>query len=237
MILFPAVDLLGGQAVRLYQGDYQQKTVYQQDPLEAVERFVEAGATHLHLVDLDGARTGQGVNRQVISRIAQLGKLFIQVGGGIRDMKSAEDCLNRGAHRVILGTAAAEDPAFLRQAILALGNSVAVGMDIRQGRVATRGWTRQSSLTPETFLDQLAQAGVTTLIVTDISRDGAMAGANLSLYEELQSQGRFQLVASGGVSSLADVKALRAMNLYGAIIGKALYTGAVDLKQALEASL
>lgn len=236
MIVFPAVDLRGGRAVRLVQGDFSRETVYQDDPMEAVHAFQEAGATHLHLVDLDGARTGKGENRDIIARVARESGLFVQVGGGIRDMAAAEGLLALGVNRVILGTAAVEDPAFLRRAADNLGSRVAVGVDIRDGRVATRGWTGLSDLTAEDFFDNLREVGVQTVIVTDISRDGAMRGANHALYETLQARAQFSVVASGGVSTMEDVRRLRAMNLYGAIIGKALYTGDIDLKLALEES-
>lgn len=236
MIVFPAVDLRGGRAVRLYQGDFSQETVYRDDPMDAVRAFMNAGATHLHLVDLDGARTGEGMNRDIIARIAGQSGLFVQVGGGIRDMAAAESCLALGVSRVILGTAAVEDPTFLRRAAINLGDRMAVGVDIRDGRVATRGWTGLSDLSADAFFDTLFEAGVKTVVVTDISRDGAMRGANHALYRSLQARRQFQVVASGGVSTLKDVKRLREMQLYGAIIGKALYTGDMDLKLALEES-
>ncbi len=236
MIVFPAVDLLAGRAVRLYQGDYQRQTVYENDPMDAVRAFMAAGAAHLHLVDLDGARTGQGTNHSIIARIARESGLFIQVGGGIRDMVTAQKLLDSGVSRVILGTAAVEDPAFLKTAVHTLRERVAVGVDIRDGRVATRGWTDLAELTADQFFEQLAQTGVRTVVVTDISRDGAMQGANHDLYQSLQAMGQFDVVASGGVSAMADVRRLRALGLYGAIIGKALYTGDIDLKAALEES-
>ena len=237
MIIFPAVDLLGGRAVRLYQGDYTQSTVYQQDPMQAVWAFKQAGATHLHLVDLDGARTGQPTNHALIARIAQESGLFVQVGGGIRTMQTAQALLDAGVHRVILGTAAVEDPDFLKQAVDTLGQRVAVGVDLRDGQVATRGWTALAGLSADDFFDHLHGLKVGTLVVTDISRDGAMRGANHALYQSIAARGQFQLVASGGVSTLQDVRALRALNLYGAIIGKALYTGDIDLKSAMEESV
>lgn len=234
MILYPAIDLLQGQAVRLYQGDYDRKTVYEADPLAAALRFEQAGATHLHLVDLDGARSGEAVNRETILRIAAANRMKIQVGGGIRDMECVEGYLAHGVHRVILGTAAVEDKAFLRDALQAWPGRVAVGVDVRDGLVATKGWLHNTQLPLKPFLQELGAMGVQALIVTDIRRDGAMQGPNAGLYRQIGEAGHFDLTASGGVSSLADLRALRQLGLHGAIIGKALYTGAIDLKTALE---
>lgn len=236
MILYPAIDLLQGQAVRLYQGDYDRKTVYEADPLAAVLRFEQAGATHLHLVDLDGARSGEAVNREAILRIAAASRMSIQVGGGIRDMERVEGYLAHGVQRVILGTAAVEDKEFLQDALQAWPGRVAVGVDVRDGLVATKGWLHDTQLPLTPFLQELGAMGVQALIVTDIHRDGAMQGPNAALYRQIGEAGAFDLIASGGVSSLADLQVLRQLGLHGAIIGKALYTGAIDLKAALEES-
>lgn len=236
MILFPAIDLYEGQAVRLYQGDYRQMTVYNPDPAALAEKFAETGATHIHLVDLEGARDGTTPNLQLIRRIAAETGLFVEVGGGIRTMDIARAYLENGVSRVILGTAAVTDPDFLQNALDTWGERVAVGADLRGGQVAIRGWQQTSDEGAEAFFDRMQGLGVSTMICTDISRDGAMRGANLELYRRLAKRQGLQIVASGGVSSLDDIKALREMNLYGAILGKAYYTGAVDLAEALEAA-
>ncbi len=234
MIVFPAIDILGGQAVRLYQGDYQQKTVYEDDPLRAAQRFEMDGATHLHLVDLDGAKEGTTRNFDVIARVVRESGLFVQLGGGIRDMNSAQKYLDCGVGRIILGTAAVEDPGFLKEAVKAFKDKLAVGVDIRDGQVATKGWTETSTLGMDDLLESLSDLGVTTLIATDISRDGAMRGTNLSLYAQITRQWGFQVIASGGVTTLKDVEALNDLDLYGVIIGRALYTGDIALTAALE---
>ena len=236
MILFPAIDLYEGQAVRLYQGDYRQMTVYSPDPAALAQKFAATGATHLHLVDLEGARDGTTPNLQLIRRIAAETGLFVEVGGGIRNMDIARAYLENGVSRVILGTAAVTDPDFLQNALDTWGERVAVGADLRDGQVAIRGWQQTSDEGAQAFFDRMQGLGVSTMICTDISRDGAMRGANLELYRRLAKRQGLQIVASGGVSSLDDIKALREMNLYGAILGKACYTGAVDLAEALEAA-
>lgn len=236
MILFPAIDLYEGQAVRLYQGDYRQMTVYSPDPAALAKQFAATGATHIHLVDLEGARDGTTPNLQLIRRIAAETGLFVEVGGGIRNMEIARAYLENGVSRVILGTAAVTDPDFLQNALDTWGERVAVGADLRDGQVAIRGWQQTSDEGAEAFFDRMQGLGVSTMICTDISRDGALRGANLELYRSLAKRQGLQIVASGGVSSLDDIKALRQMNLYGAILGKAYYTGAVDLAEALEAA-
>lgn len=234
MLIFPAIDLVQGQAVRLYKGDYAQMTVYDTDPLRVARTFQSQGASCLHLVDLEGAKNGGTPNLELITRIVSETSLFTEVGGGIRSMETVETYLTAGVSRVILGTAAVTDEAFLRQAVAAWGSRIAVGVDIRDGYVSIKGWTEQSAYTCSQFFEKMQKLGVQTIICTDISRDGAMAGTNLNLYRQLSQAYRMDIVASGGVSSLADVKALREMDLYGAIIGKAYYTGAIDLRQAIE---
>ncbi|WP_291246232.1 1-(5-phosphoribosyl)-5-[(5-phosphoribosylamino)methylideneamino]imidazole-4-carboxamide isomerase [Fournierella sp.] len=236
MILFPAIDLYEGQAVRLYQGDYRQMTVYSSDPAALAKQFAETGATYIHLVDLEGARDGTTPNLELIRRIAAETGLFVEVGGGIRNMDIARAYLENGVSRVILGTAAVTDPDFLQNALDTWGERVAVGADLRDGQVAIRGWQQTSDEGAQSFFDRMQGLGVSTMICTDISRDGAMRGANLELYRSLAKRQGLQIVASGGVSSLDDIKALRQMDLYGAILGKAYYTGAVDLADALEAA-
>ena len=234
MILFPAIDLFEGKAVRLFKGDYAQMTVYSEHPEEIAADFAAKGAKHVHLVDLEGARSGDTPNLATVLRIRQGSGLFCEIGGGIRSMDTVKTYLEAGLDRVILGTAAVEDPAFLREALDAYGEKIAVGVDIRDGYVAVRGWTEKSALAFLPFCEQLAAEGVKTLICTDISRDGAMRGTNRELYRTLSEKMKLQITASGGVSTLEDVISLRQMNLYGAIIGKAYYTGDLDLKKAIE---
>ena len=237
MLIFPAIDLYDGKAVRLYKGDYAQMTVYSENPPEIAETFYRQGASCLHLVDLEGAKTGETPNLETIKRIRAAAPLFIEVGGGVRSMAVVERYLSAGMDRVILGTAAVTDPAFLRKAVETYGEKIAVGVDIRDGKVAIKGWLEKSERDAFDFCREMQSIGVQTIICTDISRDGAMQGTNRALYRELSKELNMNIVASGGVSALEDVKALRALDLYGAIIGKAYYTGAIDLKEALEAAI
>ena len=237
MLIFPAIDLYDGKAVRLYKGDYAQMTVYSENPPEIAETFYRQGAGCLHLVDLEGAKTGETPNLETIKRIRAAAPLFIEVGGGVRSMAVVERYLSAGMDRVILGTAAVTDPAFLRKAVETYGEKIAVGVDIRDGKVAIKGWLEKSERDAFDFCREMQSIGVQTIICTDISRDGAMQGTNRALYRELSKELNMNIVASGGVSALEDVKALRALDLYGAIIGKAYYTGAIDLKEALEAAI
>ena len=236
MLIFPAIDLYDGKAVRLYKGDYSQMTVYSENPSELAEAFRAAGATHMHLVDLEGAKTGETPNLETIRRIRAAVPLFIEVGGGIRSMDIAARCLDAGIDRVILGTAAVTDPTFLRAAVSKYGEKIAVGVDIRDGKVAIRGWTEKSAFDAFDFCRELQKIGVRTIICTDVSKDGAMQGTNRALYGELSKALNLDIIASGGVSTLEDIKALRALNLCGAIIGKAYYTGAIDLREAIGAA-
>ena len=234
MNIFPAIDLVGGKAVRLFKGDYAQMTVYHENPLEVARSFETAGAKYIHLVDLEGAKSGVPANLPTIEKIVQNTNLFVEVGGGIRNMEIAEAYLSIGVDRVILGTAAVTDEAFLKAALGKYGKKIAVGVDLKDGFVAIKGWTEKSTQTAEEFFRKMEALGVSTVICTDISRDGAMQGTNRELYRELGQKFRIDLIASGGVSSMEDVEALRAMELYGAIIGKAYYVGAIDLKKAIE---
>lgn len=234
MIIYPAIDLVQGKAVRLYKGDYAQMTVYNEDPLAVAKDFAAAGATRLHLVDLEGAKTGLPVNKDVIRRIVENTELFVEVGGGVRNMQTVRELLAVGVDRVILGTAAVTDEAFLREALARFGQRIAVGVDLKDGFVAIKGWTETSQLTAETFFDRMQHLGVRTVICTDISRDGAMQGTNRALYTTLSHRYPMDIIASGGVSSLEDVRRLAEMGLHGAIIGKAYYVGAIDLKEAIE---
>ena len=233
MILFPAIDLYGGKAVRLYKGDYGRMTVYSEHPEEIAKDFAACGATHIHLVDLEGARSGETPNLDTVLKIRESTGLFCEIGGGIRSMETAARYIAAGLDRVILGTAAVEDEDFLRRAVGKYGEKIATGADIRDGYVSVKGWTQQSGVTLEAFCEKMEQIGVSTVICTDISRDGAMRGTNREMYRKLAARFSLQITASGGVSTLEDVRSLRAMNLYGAIIGKAYYTGDIDLRKAI----
>lgn len=234
MWIFPAIDLIGGQAVRLKQGDYQEKTVYHEDPVAQAQAFAAAGAEYLHTVDLDGAKSGRTENLDTVRRLVDQSGLKVEIGGGIRSMETVTKYIESGIWRVILGTAAVTDPDFLQEALDAYGDRIAVGVDVRDGQVMTRGWLSGSGILCDELCGKLIRAGVKTVICTDISKDGMMEGTNMSLYKHLtRTFPCLNIVASGGVSSLADVQRLRDEGLYGAIIGKALYTGAVDLKEAI----
>ena len=234
MELYPAIDLYQGKAVRLYKGDYAQMTVYSHHPEEVAKDFAAAGATRIHLVDLEGAKTGKPENLATITKILSASHLFAQVGGGIRNMETVKRYLDAGVNRVILGTAAVKNPDFLEAAVQQFGEKIAVGVDLKDGLVAIKGWTETAQITAEAFFENMQNLGVKTLICTDISRDGAMQGTNRKLYRHLSERFSMDLIASGGVSSLEDIAALREMNLHGAIVGKAYYIGALDLRQAIE---
>lgn len=236
MIIFPAIDLFEGRAVRLLRGDYARMTVYSDHPEEIGKDFAAKGATHVHLVDLEGAKSGTTPNLDTVLRIRESAGLFCEIGGGIRNMGTVDTYLEAGLDRVILGTAAVEDREFLGKAVAKYGEKIAVGVDVRDGFVAVKGWTEKSALRFMDFCREMEDLGVKTLICTDISRDGAMRGTNREMYRELSETLKLQITASGGVSSLEDVEDLRKLNLYGAIIGKAYYTGDIDLKRAIEIS-
>lgn len=236
MNIFPAIDLYDKKAVRLYKGDYDQMTIYSEKPWEIAIDFERQGAKFIHVVDLEGAKTGKTPNLEIIKKIASSTSLFLEIGGGIRDMEVVKTYLENGASRVILGTSAVNDEAFLKEAISVYGEKIAVGADIKDGYIAIKGWTQKSEYSLEEFLNKMQALGVKTVICTDISKDGAMKGTNLELYHTLSQKYSLDIIASGGVSSIEDVKALRKMELYGAIIGKAYYTGAIDLKEAIEVS-
>ncbi|MBR2875932.1 MAG: 1-(5-phosphoribosyl)-5-[Clostridia bacterium] len=236
MNIFPAIDLYDGKAVRLFKGDYNQMTVYNENPLEVAKDFENAGAKYIHLVDLEGAKFGTTPNINVIKRIVENTNLFTEIGGGIRSMETVDTYLNAGLDRVIIGTAAVTDEAFLKAALKKYPEpgKIAVGIDLLDGYVAIKGWVEKSQYTAEEFFVKMTSLGVTTVICTDISKDGAMKGVNRSLYKELSEKYSIDITASGGVTDLSDIEALRQMDLYGAIIGKAYYTGAIDLKKAIE---
>ena len=234
MKIFPAIDLKGGRVVRLTQGDYGRVTQYAVEPEEAARSFVEAGAKYVHIVDLDGAKDGTTANLSTVARVLRDGRLFAEVGGGIRDRARIEAYLAAGASRVILGTAAVNDRAFLEEAVKAYGARVAVGVDARDGRVAVDGWQTVTALDGVEFCQRLRDMGVATVIYTDIARDGAMRGVNLEIYRTLLGIEGLEIVASGGVSTLEDVRALRDMGVPAAIVGKALYSGALRLEDVLK---
>lgn len=233
MNIFPAIDLIGGKAVRLVKGDYAKVTVYSDDPAAVAKDFERAGAKYLHVVDLEGARDGSTANLDTIKKIIDTTSLFVEVGGGIRSMDTVEKYIEAGADRVIIGTAAVTDPEFLSAAIAKYPDKIAVGVDIKDGMVAIKGWVEKSELGCFEFCEKLSEMGVETVICTDISKDGLLSGTNLGLYSELSQKFSMNITASGGVSSLDDVRRLAEMKLYGAILGKALYTGAIDLSAAI----
>ncbi len=234
MNIFPAIDLYEGKAVRLFKGDYAQMTVYSEHPEEIALDFAKAGAKHIHIVDLEGAKSGQTPNLATVLKIKEASGLFCEIGGGIRSMEVVDRYMEAGLDRVILGTAAVSDPDFLQAVLTKYGERVAVGVDIKDGKVAIKGWTEKSELDAFDFCKTLEEMGVRTIICTDISKDGAMKGTNRELYQALEERFAIDIVASGGVSTIEDVQHLASMNLYGAIIGKAYYVGAIDLKEAIE---
>ncbi len=234
MKLFPAIDIIEGCAVRLVMGDYAQKTVYSTQPVSVAKAFAKAGADYLHLVDLEGAKDGSTPNLEVIREIVKESGLLVEVGGGIRSEETIQKYMEAGVFRVILGTAAVQDPYFLREMVEKYGEKIAVGVDIKDGMVAVKGWTEVSQESCFDFCEKLEKIGVKTVICTDISKDGLLAGTNLALYQEMSEKFSVDIVASGGVTTLEDVAQLQKMGLYGAILGKALYTGNIDLKQAID---
>ncbi len=234
MDIFPAIDLLEGRAVRLFQGDYEKVTVYSSEPAKVARDFKTAGAEYLHLVDLDGAKTGGTPNCNLIAEIVETSGLKVQVGGGIRNMETVEKYLNSGVMRVIIGSAAVSDSVFLETAIERYGEKIAVGVDLKDGNVAIHGWTETSVLEGFSFIDSLQHMGVKTVICTDISKDGAMQGINEQLYRRLMERFTLDIIASGGISDMSDLKLLRRIGVRGAILGKSLYTGSVDLSQAIK---
>jgi phosphoribosylformimino-5-aminoimidazole carboxamide ribotide isomerase len=234
MLIYPAIDLFDGKAVRLFKGDYNQMTVYSENPPEIALDFKNSGATHIHIVDLEGAKEGTTPNLETVLKIKQVTGLFCEIGGGIRNMETIDCYLQNGIDRVILGTAAVTEEGFVEKAVAKYGDKIAVGIDIKDGFVAIKGWTEKSEITAFDFCQKMQNIGVKTLICTDISKDGAMKGTNHELYAELMKKFNIDIIASGGVSSIDDIDRLAKQNLYGAIIGKAYYIGAIDLKEAIE---
>jgi phosphoribosylformimino-5-aminoimidazole carboxamide ribotide isomerase len=234
MNIIPAIDLIGGKAVRLVKGDYDKVTVYNDDPVSVAKEFELAGAKYLHLVDLDGAKDGTCANFDTIKRITESTSLSVEVGGGIRTLERVKSYIDIGVDRVIIGTAAVTDPEFLSAAVKAYGEKIVVGVDIKDGYVAIKGWLELSQLACFDFCERLESLGVKTIICTDISKDGMMSGTNRELYRDLSARFKVNIIASGGVSSYDDISALAEMNIFGAIVGKALYTGDVDLSTAIK---
>ncbi len=233
MKIFPAIDLYDKKAVRLFKGDYNEMTVYSLNPPEIADKFKAAGAEYMHVVDLEGAKSGETPNFDVVKELVKCG-LFVEVGGGIRNLETVEKYLQIGVSRVILGTAAVENRDFLINAVAKYGDKIAVGVDIKDGFVAIKGWTEKSNFTALDFMKDLEKIGVKTVICTDISKDGAMKGTNHELYSTLKNEVGIDIIASGGVSSIDDVKRLAEKGVYGAIIGKAYYTGAINLEEAIK---
>lgn len=234
MIIFPAIDLYEKKAVRLYKGDYNKMTVYSENPLEVAKEFKRKGAQFLHMVDLEGAKEGTTPNFDVVEKVARLSGLKVEIGGGIRNAETVKKYIEAGAERVILGTAAVKDEKLLFDMCEKYGDKIAVGADLKDGEVAINGWLEKSGVSGEKFFEKMQSIGVKTVICTDISRDGAMRGTNRELYGKMAEKFSMNIVASGGVSSIEDIKALRKLNLYGAIVGKAIYTGDIDLSSAIE---
>jgi phosphoribosylformimino-5-aminoimidazole carboxamide ribotide isomerase len=234
MLIYPAIDMYEKKAVRLYKGDYAQMTVYSENPCAVAQEFKRCGATHIHLVDLEGAKLGTTPNFELVKAIKEQTGLFCEIGGGIRDMDTIAKYVEAGIDRVILGTAAVTSAGFVQEAVKAYGDKIAVGIDIKDGFVAIKGWTETSEENAMDFTAKMQAIGVKTMICTDISRDGAMRGANHELYKELARRFDMNIIASGGVSSMEDVEKLAALDIHGAIVGKAYYTGAIDLAKAIE---
>lgn len=234
MNIFPAIDLFDKKAVRLFKGDYNQMTVYSNNPIEIARDFEAKGAKFIHMVDLEGAKDGTTPNLEIVAQVAKETGLFVEIGGGIRSMETLEKYFGAGVDRAILGTSAVTDEEFLKRAVNAYGEKIAVGADVKDGYIAIKGWLEKSTLTLDAFFEKMQSLGVKTIICTDISKDGAMRGTNLKMYKELSEKYSLDIVASGGVSTIDDVIELRKMDLYGAIIGKAYYIGAIDLEKAIE---
>ncbi len=234
MKLFPAIDLFNGKAVRLYKGDYEKMTIYSENPAEIAVDFYSKGAKFMHVVDLEGAKNGDTPNLETIKKIVSATDAFVEVGGGIRSLEVIKTYIDVGVDRVILGTVAVQNPEFLQKAVAFFGDKIAVGVDIKDGFVAIKGWTEKSTFTGLEFCKKMQDIGVKTIICTDISKDGAMQGTNHELYKTLKENLNIQIIASGGVSSIDDIRRLKQTDVYGAIIGKAYYTGDIDLVEALK---
>ena len=234
MKIFPAIDLYEKKAVRLLKGDYNNMTVYSDDPLSVAKEFERLGAEYIHLVDLEGAKLGTTPNIDVVAAIVSETNLFVEIGGGIRSLAVLQKYFDYGVSRAILGTAAITDEKFLADAVALFGDKIAVGADVKDGYIAIKGWIEKSNVSINDFFSEMQSIGVSTVVCTDISKDGAMMGTNLELYRTLSAKYSMDIIASGGVSTIDDIRALRKINVHGAIIGKAYYTGAIDLREAIE---
>ncbi|MBQ8403531.1 MAG: 1-(5-phosphoribosyl)-5-[Clostridia bacterium] len=235
MIVLPAIDLRGGKAVRLLRGEYDNMTVYGENPVAVAASFAEAGASNLHVVDLDGALSGNTDNMAMIKSIIAETKMSVEVGGGIRNEERVYTYLSMGAERVILGTVAAENPAFAEEMVKKYGAHIAVGADVKNGEIATHGWTKTTGTDVHTFMKMMENMGVAAVICTDVSRDGALMGTNMELYRELSEKYGIGIIASGGITTVDEVYELAKMNVFGAILGKAIYNGNIDLREAVKA--
>lgn len=233
MNIFPAIDLRDKKVVRLFKGDYDQMTIYGNDPLKIAKEFEETGSEYLHVVDLDGAKDGNNPNFECVKNIVENTNLKVEIGGGIRNEEIIKKYIDIGVFRVILGTIAVKNFEFLKEMVEKYGDKIAVGVDIADGYVAIHGWKELSEEKYNDFFKKLEEIKVKTVICTDISRDGAMKGTNISLYKELKEKYSIDIIASGGVSTYENIKELTEMDMYGAILGKALYTKDIDLKEAL----
>jgi len=236
MIIFPAIDILDGQCVRLIQGDYNQEKVYSNSPIDMAKKWEAKGAEFIHIVDLDGAKTGDSINKKVIQDIAKTVSIPVQVGGGIRSLDIIATYLENGVDRVIIGTAAINDPDFLKAAVQKYGDKIAVSLDARNGYVATDGWTDTSNVTALDLVKKLEKMGVKTIVYTDIAKDGMLQGPNLQEQQTINEATSMDVIASGGVTTKEDVENLQALEMYGTIIGKALYDGKLDFETLVEAN-
>lgn len=234
MKIFPAIDIIGGKVVRLTKGDYNLKKVYSSSPLDQAKYFESLGAEYLHVVDLDSAKNGKDDNMKIICEIAEKTSLFVETGGGVRTIDKIERYLDRGIQRVIIGTAAVKNPEMLDEAIRKFGGKIAVGVDARNSKVAVSGWTDTTDIDSYSFCKKMKEKGVRYIIYTDISKDGKLSGINYEIFKKLKSIDDLNITASGGVSSLDDVKKLNNLNIYGCIIGKAIYENRIDIKKVLE---
>lgn len=233
MIIIPAIDIIGGKAVRLYQGDYKKKEVVGNDIFDIAKGFEKSGAKYIHLVDLDGAQKGKLVNKKIILNLAKELTIPIEIGGGIRNYKEVEELINHGVSRVILGTAALEDEEFVSSVVRDFGDKIAVGVDCKKGYICTRGWLEESNVHYIEFCKRMENIGAKNIILTDISKDGTLEGTNISMVKQLKEYVSVNIIASGGVKDYYDIKKLNDLDIYGVIIGKALYSGNIDLKQAI----
>ncbi|HLS20602.1 MAG TPA: 1-(5-phosphoribosyl)-5-[(5-phosphoribosylamino)methylideneamino]imidazole-4-carboxamide isomerase [Bacillota bacterium] len=233
MIIFPAIDIKDGKCVRLTQGDYDKETIYNHSPLAVAKQWEQKGAEYLHLVDLNGAKEGKSVNEAIIFSIAKETNIPIQVGGGIRSIQTVESFISAGVDRVIVGTAAINDRHFLKKAVQTYGKKIAVSIDARNGYVATDGWTKTSTIKAVDLLKELEKIGVTTIVYTDIHKDGMLAGPNIEELKMINEQTNIHVVASGGITTKNDVAQVQQLNVYGAIIGKALYDGTLSFEDLL----